>query len=817
MKIKELLKNRTFRQYHQYISLGLATYTLVTDAIFLSALVGREQPCPTFQNKPLINAAVPWLQETNIARWDVTNATLPTLFNFSGLNTPAYVLSDFSIQRGSYMTDFWMDGFGLAEGFQAYAGVIGNATLSDGTNTSLPLVSLVATAGIGPSNSTSYFFIHEGDIDPTSVCGDVVDRCFAEKPISFPFTSISSNLNNNGTGDVWSANNDNATYSIRPNLQVYVCGYYDDVARSYNWARQFGIAVGIFIITLELLKVVMILVAPLFLVIFRQPSLVNFSNNSPFWIFVLIRFSRSRAVLHAAMDLEEANDLQLIGDTFLHSLPMLVMAIQSISYQFNILHEPPTTITMLSCVGSCGMLLFSFFRVYVAVKVAIPKQLEAFKEEMSNYFDAHPQQERWKLLVLIFILIDCAINIFPLAFMLSLSLQGFDSVFVFIIPFLFACIKLLLCFSVFWTPRFRKPLTAPFMFSFVLNSPALLLCAISSPVRQLAIIAATSGVTAWASWPFDFVIFDLPILATLIQMRVFGYGTDQDIALLRQSGITITLAIIYLVWRIISGLWYTWISLSSRVKSSSATLGEKCDPSSLQSSASVGTTKTLQDTVFTRSTEKFPFFYALKRGSPTYGIFIYSLYKLLIWVAGLRAVLSIFLMPETLPQNLATIPVVSPRIVMVLGLVIFLCFDIFGSLALLVSYYGPFSTQTIGLYLNTPFLALFYTLLGSDFRAQIIGAAKYPHYLLLWKQRDLVLICSLLFIWPGFGFGYAPYGYNGSYSWWSWYGWGFDASVQDVMDDVEWNWSFAGLLGSILGVIYCISSILLNTTPIDQL
>ena len=107
------------------------------------------------------------------------------------------------------------------------------------------------------------------------------------------------------------------------------------------------------------------------------------------------------------------------------------------------------------------------------------------------------------------------------------------------------------------------------------------------------------------------------------------------------------------------------------------------------------------------------------------------------------------------------------------------------------------------------FILLFYTLLGSYFRSKFITAAKvHLDTLLLWKQRDLVLICSFLFIWPGFGFGYEPYGYDSKYTWWSWYGWGFDATTQTGMrNDTEWYWSFFGILSSIFGFNYCIFSI----------
>ncbi|RIA91192.1 hypothetical protein C1645_737268 [Glomus cerebriforme] len=784
MNIKNLINNPTFKHYFYYVTLALATYSLATDTFFLISLIDGRDRCQAFQNnKPLINTLL--RRETNIARWDSSNLThgLKTYY-FPDLNTSAYVLDSLSIDRGGYSNLFEMSmNYGENAGFKSYAGVVGTA------NTSFPLVTLVAAAD---NSTTSYFVIREGNTSLTTACQGEIPNCFVSKQISFPFTSIKTHVDP-GADDSVSYFDDNSTFNIYPGLQLYICQFTENTANSYSWARKFGVAVGIFILTLELFKIVVTLFSSHFLTHFKQPSIVNFSNNSPIWILLLVRKSASsRKILDTAMSLEETNSIQLLCDTFFHSLPMLILTIQSIAYRFNEIHHPPSTISILSCVGSCAALFFSIFRIYVTVKVVVPKQIEEFKTEMTQYFNTYPQQKQQKhqRLLINFALIDCAISLFPLNFMISLAAQGFKSVFIFIIPLLIALTKILICISMFWSPRFRKPLTSPLVFSFALNSPFLLICIICTPIKQLTTIIAASGITAWTSWPLDFISIDLPILVTLIMMRVFGYGNDQDVALLQENHVLVIFAIIYLVWRIISGLWYLRISFTSKDKN------------------------------YTRSTETFPFLYplTLQRKSPTLRIFIYTLYKLSIWVIGLRTIIfMVFKSQPPLPNPEAYITA-SPKILMVLGLVIYLCFDIISSFALLISFYGPFSTRIIAVYLNSPFLIFFYTFLGPHFRAQIIAATKYhAHAMLLWKERDLVLVCSLLFIWPGFGFGYLPYGKDDRYSWWSWYGWGYDVKTQLVSNDIESRWSFFGLLSTILELTYLVGSIIINTTPIDEL
>ncbi|RUP50055.1 hypothetical protein BC936DRAFT_140505 [Jimgerdemannia flammicorona] len=620
MKIKKLIDNPTFKHY--FLRHSRLSHILH------------------------FNAAIPWLQDANIARWETTNTSVVGLqpFNSPDMNTTVYALGGLSIKRGSYSGDFeWGSSYiSTNPNYISYAGVVGSV-IPLGANTSFPLITLVAVVD---SHTTSYFIIREGDTNPA--------RCDTKLLSDAGFVSQHYSYSTKGT------------YSIRPGLRVYVCQHFDNPTHSYNWARKFGAAVGIFIIVLELLKVLVIYTSSFYLLGFKQPGIVNFSNNSPG---------------------------QALGVHLRHDRLCI---------------QPP----------SAGLYDFS----------------------------GGPR---------------------------------FNSVFVFIVPLLIGLAKLLMCVSIFWTWRFRKPLASPLMFSFALNSPILLLCTISSPVRQLATITAASGVTAWASWPFDFVAIDLPILVTLIMMKGFHYGNDQDVALLEQNLVLVILAIVFLVWRTVSGIWYAWISISVRMKSSSATSLEK---HYLSSHTIVIVTQGEEG-----EAETLPFL-----------------------VHGLRL--------ATPPPNPMAFATTSPKILMVLGLVIYLCFDLIGSLALLASYYGPFSTRTVALYLNSPFLVLFYTSLGPHFRTKIITAARrHVHSLLLWKLRDVMLICSLLFIWPGFGFGYKPYGLDNEYNWWSWYGWGYDVTTESMRNDAEWHWSFFGLLSAIFGLIYCVYSILLNTVPLDML
>ncbi|GES75390.1 hypothetical protein GLOIN_2v1495550 [Rhizophagus clarus] len=760
MNIKEFINNPTFKRYFYYATLLLATYSLVSNAIFLISLINGHFVCKAFENnKSLINYFLQ--EETNIARWDFSNVTInddgPKTYYFPDLGAPAHVLDELFVNRSGFIGSFSMFDRFNDEGFKSYAGIVGTA------NISFPLVVPVAAAN---NDTSSYLVIRDGNTSLTSVCQAKIPNCFMTTQISFPFTSIKTDADPNTADKSVSVSSDNSTFSIYPGLQLYICQYTQDTANSYSWARNFAIAVGIFILTLELLKAIIALTCAIFLERFKQPSIVKFSNNSPIWIIMLIRNIRgARVALQTAMNLEESNILQILCDTFLHSLPMLVLTIQSISYRFNEIKQPPPIIAILSCAGSCAMLLFSIFRIYISLKVLVPKQIEEFKEEMSQYLDKYPQkkQQKWRQLLLIIVLIDLIL------------------------------VKILICISMFWTQRFRKPLTSPFVFSLAMNSPIVLLFIISSPLRQLITIIAADGINIWTGWPIDFISVDLPILVILLMMKVFGHGNDRDVALLQRNPMLVIFATIYLVWRIVSGLWYLRNSIITR---------------------------DTKNETHTHAAETYPFSYALKlkKGTPITGIFVHSYSKLLIWITGLQIIITMVFMPQPPSPNPEVYVTASPKILMVLGLVIYLCFDVIGSLALLISYYGHFSTRTIALYLNSPFLIVFYTLLGPQFRAEIIAAAKYHvHALLLWRQRDIILISSLLLIWPGFGFGYISHGNDGRYSWWLWYGWGYDVKTQKVNNNIDTKWSFFGIFGSIHGLVYCVTSIFYNTVPIDEL
>ncbi|CAH1765961.1 4449_t:CDS:1 [Entrophospora sp. SA101] len=749
MRIRELFRDSRSKLVFHSIGLLMATYSLFTDLFFLSSLLrSNNTPCTTLKNELL-----PWY-ESNIAHWNASDLGTG-ITNPPDMNTSVYFMNHLKINYGSYTGFFQKNG--------SYAGVVGTATRR---NTSFPLVTLVSAV-----YDYSYLIISQGDKSPELVCKDFISDCFLDKTINFPFTSLDF-------GPVKTF--DSLATSISPNLQMYICQYKDNSTLSYKWAQNLAKAAIICIGVLELLKIPILIISPAFLYRLKQPGILNFANNSPFLILLIAKDRRVYRCIREAMELEETNSLQLLGDTFLHSLPMLVLTVQSLVFQSNVANSIIPPLTILSLVGSCAGLCFSLFRIYVALMTIIPNQTQKLNEEISSYCQKHPEQ-RWHLPIT-FATIDSVFSFLPIIFMITLVIQGFNSVFIFIIPLLVITAKLLICASPFWTPRFRKPLTSPLVFSFTLNSPILpLLCILSSSFRRFVVITATSGVTFWSGWSLDFVSVDLPILVALIVMRAFGYGNHQDVVLLQQNSVLVILISFYLMWKIVSGLWYICISLSVRARGKG----------------------------YARSTQNFTFFHV----RPTFGIFIYTIIKLSIWAIGLRAFLSMVFMS---PPNSTAFVVVSPKILMVFGLVIYFYFDIIGSLALLISYYGPFSTRTIALYLNSPIIVFLYILLGSNFRNQIIAAAEnHTHAMLLWKLRDAVLLSSLLLIWPGFGFGYNNS--DGTYAWWSWYGWGFDVIPGQKRDDSEWNLSFCGIFATVCGMIYCTSSILFNSVPIDEL
>ncbi|CAJ0760664.1 11078_t:CDS:2 [Entrophospora sp. SA101] len=478
-------------------------------------------PCTTLKNELL-----PWY-ESNIAHWNASDLGTG-ITNPPDMNTSVYFMNHLKINYGSYTGFFQKNG--------SYAGVVGTATRR---NTSFPLVTLVSAV-----YDYSYLIISQGDKSPELVCKDFISDCFLDKTINFPFTSLDF-------GPVKTF--DSLATSISPNLQMYICQYKDNSTLSYKWAQNLAKAAIICIGVLELLKIPILIISPAFLYRLKQPGILNFANNSPFLILLIAKDRRVYRCIREAMELEETNSLQLLGDTFLHSLPMLVLTVQSLVFQSNVANSIIPPLTILSLVGSCAGLCFSLFRIYVALMTIIPNQTQKLNEEISSYCQKHPEQ-RWHLPIT-FATIDSVFSFLPIIFMITLVIQGFNSVFIFIIPLLVITAKLLICASPFWTPRFRKPLTSPLVFSFTLNSPILpLLCILSSSFRRFVVITATSGVTFWSGWSLDFVSVDLPILVALIVMRAFGYGNHQDVVLLQQNSVLVILISFYLMWKIVSGL-----------------------------------------------------------------------------------------------------------------------------------------------------------------------------------------------------------------------------------------------------------------------
>ncbi|CAG8594411.1 10190_t:CDS:2 [Ambispora gerdemannii] len=234
-----------------------------------------------------------------------------------------------------------------------------------------------------------------------------------------------------------------------------------------------------------------------------------------------------------------------------------------------------------SYAGSCVAICFSLFRIYVSINDTIPQQIEKLNNEIRDYEQLQEQQQQ--PLLMIFVFIDCVFNLLPL---------------VFNIPLLVILAKLLICLSVFWTPRFRKLLQkeTPLVFSLVLNSPILPLCIISSPVWKLVSITVA---TVWTSLPLDFNHV-LKILGT-----------------------------VYLVWRIISGLCSLLIARAKKYEAS--------------------VNKSINEPTNTA-----------ERLAPL-GIFIYALIKLSVWVTGVRAIWSMIFASGSPPPNPAAFVTVSPE------------------------------------------------------------------------------------------------------------------------------------------------------------
>ncbi|CAG8538890.1 9417_t:CDS:1 [Dentiscutata heterogama] len=375
-----------------------------------------------------------------------------------------YYLSYLAISYGSYQGSFDL----IHTSINSYGGIIGIATINN-TNMSFPLVTPVAAISDDNFQSTSYLIIREGYKSPDSICRASIPNCFANNKIKFPFTKIDI--------DILFAYNSveiggplNATFNIHPELQIYVCEYVKDNKISYDWARKFGVRTLIFISALEVLKASVIIHAR-YVLSAQQNSLIVFASLSPLILIYLI-FSLMlcdfgiwfiRRHILIIKDLKNVNYLQLFGDFLLHSLPMLVLTTQHFIYSFNQNHQYPSIISILSIVGNCIVILINIFRLYAANKSI--REAQNFDEVTKHYNEL--QQPNQKLLI--FALIDCGLNIIPLGFIISLAVQGFNSIFIFIISLLVAIAKLLVCFSQFYTLRFRRQLKSPLVFSIAMN------------------------------------------------------------------------------------------------------------------------------------------------------------------------------------------------------------------------------------------------------------------------------------------------------------------------------------------------------------
>ncbi len=137
------------------------------------------------------------------------------------MNTSVYFLRDLEIVYKEYTANFRL----YSKKFKSYAGVIG-ITVPNGENISLPLIAPVAAID-NSTFSTSYFIIRKGSKSPEQVYIDSILKCSLKSLINFSFTSISSSISFGSftTGSIQTYDNE-TTFNIFPDLQMYACQYY---------------------------------------------------------------------------------------------------------------------------------------------------------------------------------------------------------------------------------------------------------------------------------------------------------------------------------------------------------------------------------------------------------------------------------------------------------------------------------------------------------------------------------------------------------------------------------------------------------------
>ncbi|CAG8799958.1 22605_t:CDS:1 [Dentiscutata erythropus] len=232
--------------------------------------------------------------------------------------------------------------------------------LATNNKTSYPLVSLVTAVD---GNTATYFVIYEENKVPTTECLSAPITCFVDQPINSPFTSLSQ-------PPIMAPYGMNDTLNINPHLRFYVCEYSNNDAYSYKWAVGYAQVAYKLVFGLECAKFTLILFFGQCLANCHQYYLINFINDSIIWIMIFLLKRKYPQLEEAWNALDEAVEhkpkrhlLRIFCNTFLHSIPMIVLTIQSISFRFNMAHQPPSALSIVGCVFSLIAICYNLWQL----------------------------------------------------------------------------------------------------------------------------------------------------------------------------------------------------------------------------------------------------------------------------------------------------------------------------------------------------------------------------------------------------------------------------------------------------------------------
>ncbi|CAG8487336.1 3490_t:CDS:1, partial [Dentiscutata heterogama] len=299
-----------------FISVGITA----TSIGFLTTLTTYKK-CTDFHAERFTNSDS-LSYKTNLAQWNYSdvlkNVEIWGLSTLPRMNTTAYIVNRLTITYDSSNNanaNFAPYDFG-------YSGIVGNAT---NNKTSYPLVSLVTAVD---SNTATYFVIYEENKVPTTECLSAPITCFVDQSINSPFTSLSQ-------PPIMAPYGMNDTLSINPHLRFYVCEYSNNDAYSYKWAVRYAQVAYKLVFGLECAKFTLILIFGQCLANCHQYYLINFTNDSIIWIMVFLLKGKYPQLEEAWNALDEAVEhkpkrhlLRILCNTFLHSIPMIVLTIQ---------------------------------------------------------------------------------------------------------------------------------------------------------------------------------------------------------------------------------------------------------------------------------------------------------------------------------------------------------------------------------------------------------------------------------------------------------------------------------------------------------